>query len=168
MVQRNRDGVFFNSGGERRPIDCASAPRGVRQMTRHRVFTFGGAALFFAAAIVLFASSSCGNSNSNPGCDGATRGCVQLVNTVLADITVNVQGDGSAVVPAGTASAPGNAWISVSSTVGAQVTFYISQFNPGIDTCIVGSNAWSDPSKPPQVSVYTAFGPTALRCGANW
>jgi hypothetical protein len=136
-----------------------------RECYRHRVFTFRGAASFLAAAIVLFASSGCGSGDS--GCDGAKRRCVLLENTIATDKTVSVIGGGSAVVPAGTQSAPGHAWITVDSTVGAEVTFTISQFNPGIATCLVDSSTWSDPSKPPQVNVYTASGNHALNC-YNW
>jgi hypothetical protein len=132
---------------------------------KHRVISFWGSASLLAAAFALFGSSGCGGT---PECSGATRGCVQLQNTRLVDITVNVRGDGSVVVPAGTSSAPGMAWITVDSTVGAEVTFFVGALNPGIDTCVVTSNAWTDPSAPPQVAVYSLSGHTAVRCGANW
>jgi hypothetical protein len=67
------------------------------------------------------------------------------------------------VVPAGTPSAPGHAWMSVPSAVGSETTFYISAFNPGIATCVVGPNTWSDPSTPPQVLLYL-LPPAALNC----
>lgn len=125
---------------------------------------FGVGSLILVAAIVPLALSGCGGSHE---CDGATRGCVKVTNNVLADYTVHVQGGGSVVVPGGTSSSPGVAWIMGDSTVGSQTTFYISQFNPGIDTCTVGASTWATPDKPPAVNIYTAFGPTALRC-YNW
>jgi hypothetical protein len=115
--------------------------------------------------MVLFASG-CGGSHHDAGCDNAKRGCVQLVNTIAADVTVQVIPGGKAVVPAGTPSTPGTSWVTVDSTVGAQVTFAASTFNPGIDTCVVTATTWADTSKPPQVNVYQ-MPDLAVRC-YNW
>jgi hypothetical protein len=132
-------------------------------MTRHPIFAFRGAASLLPA-IVLFALGCGGHRDA--GCDGATRGCVLLSNILATDVTINVIGYGSTVVPAGTESTPGTTWYTVDSTVGAQVTFSASQFNPGIDTCVVTASTWADPSKPAQVNVYYSGG-TAVRC-YNW
>lgn len=77
------------------------------------------------------------------------------------DWTVSVVGGGKAMVPAGTPSTPGHEWIKVNSSVGAEVTFFISPFNPGRATCVVAPSTWADPSMPPQVNVY---GTGSLNC----
>lgn len=134
-------------------------------MTRYRVFAFRSAASFLAAAIGLLASSGCDNSSS--GCDGSKRGCVQLFNSTVSQVTISVAGSGSAVIPSGTQSNPGISWITVDSTVGTHVTFSVSNFNPGIETCVVEANTWTDPSKPPGVNVYQTGSGLALSC-VNW
>jgi hypothetical protein len=134
-------------------------------MTPHRIFARGTAASLIASAIVLFASSGCGSSSSK--CDGSKRGCVYLSNTTVSDVTVRVAGGGSAVVPSGTQSNPGISWVTVDSTVGAQVTFSVSNFNPGIETCVVEAHTWTDPSKPPGVNLYQTGAGLALGC-VNW
>ena len=109
-----------------------------------------------------------GCSDDDGGCDGSKRGCVQMMNTTLSAMTVTINpGGGSVSVPSGTQASPGIAWTTVDSTVGAQITFSVSTFNPGVETCVVKSDTWTDPSKPPGVNVYTISGAPALSC-VNW
>lgn len=135
-------------------------------MTRHRVFTFRGAASFLAAAVVLFASSGCGGSS---GCDGATRGCVHLVNNNGSEVGVTVNGGDTVVIPAATAVTPGTSWITVDSTVGAVLDFHAWTGIYSRDvTCTVKSSTWADAATPPQVVARSYPGIlTSLNCG-NW
>lgn len=75
---------------------------------------------------------------------------------------------GGGSVPAGTQSTPGYAWITVASTVGAEVTSCVASFNPGIARCEVDSSIWSDPSKPSLVNVFTVSVGHALQCYRWW
>jgi len=119
--------------------------------------------------LLLACVSGC--SDDDGGCDGSKRGCVQLLNYTFSEKTVTVTSGagGTAVVPSATGSNPGNAWITVDSTVGAQVDFAVSNLAPGVAWCLVASNTWTDPAKPPGVSLASvSYGSgTRLNC-VNW
>ena len=120
-------------------------------------------------AIGLLLACVSGCSDSDSGCDGSKPGCVQMINNTITPWTVAIQpGTGSVSVPAGTGAGPGVTWTTVDSTVGAEITFTISNnFNPGTASCLVASKTWTDPAKPPTVSIFLAYGRNDVAC-VNW
>ena len=127
---------------------------------------------FVVMALLLGCASGCSDSDgAGGGCDGSKRGCVQLLNYTFSEQTVTITSGagGSAVVPAATGVNPGIAWITVDSTVGAQVDFSVSILTPGTAWCLVSSTTWTDPAKPPEVTFRTVtYGSgTGLDC-INW
>jgi hypothetical protein len=129
-------------------------------MTFHRVFDFRRVASFIAVPVVIFALSSCGkDGGKDAGCDGATRGCVQLVNPYDTALDVAVDGKFVGTLPGGSALAPGTIWVSIDSTVGTAATFAVAVSSlVQSSICTVTSSTWADPNVPPKVQTYWISG----------
>jgi hypothetical protein len=104
-----------------------------------------------SVAAFAVAVSGCGGSSA-PECNGATRGCVQLVNHNASEVGVTVNGGDTVVIPPATAVYPGTTWISVDPTVGAPLNFHAWTGVLSRDTtCTVKSSTWANAATPPQV-----------------
>ena len=102
-----------------------------------------------AALIGLITVSGCGGGGDE-GCDGATRGCVQVINKNQVEVGLKLESGETVVIPPATNLYPGTFWIRVDPTVGAISRFsaWTQQYSRST-SCVVRESTWSDPANPP-------------------